>query len=114
MTDLAAYVTEAQHQAAIIELASVCGWHWYVVPDSRMCPAGWPDLVLVRPPHILFIECKTERGRVRPAQREWLDLLSRCDRVAVRVWRPGDWDEIEATLAGGTGGQITEWTGGES
>lgn len=95
-------ITEAQHQAAIIELAQLTGWRWYHVPDSRRCPAGFPDLVLCRPPVLLFVECKTDKGKLRPEQREWLQALFACDTVRARVWRPGDWAEIEETLARGT------------
>lgn len=91
-------VTEAQHQAAIIELARLNDWLWYHVPDSRKCPRGFPDLVLVRPPVVLFVECKTDAGRIRPEQREWLAALHECDGVQARVWRPKDWAEIEETL----------------
>ena len=93
-------ITEAQHQAAIVELASLAEWLVYYVPDSRKCPRGFPDLVLVRPPLVLFIECKTDKGKLRPEQREWLEALYRCDTVQARVWRPRDWNEIAETLGG--------------
>lgn len=95
---MAEAVTEAQHQAAIVELARLAGWLVYYVPDSRRCPAGFPDLVLCRPPVLLLVECKTDAGRVRPEQREWLAALHECDGVQVRVWRPRDWPEIEEML----------------
>jgi Holliday junction resolvase len=91
-------ITEAQHQAAIIELAQLTGWQWYHTHDSRRCPAGFPDLVLVRPPVVLFVECKTDKGKLRPEQHEWLEALFRSDTVTARVWRPSDWAEIEETL----------------
>lgn len=93
-------VSERQFQDAIVELATRLGWMWYHVPDSRRCPAGFPDLVLCRPPVLLFVECKTDRGRIRPEQHEWLAALHGCDGVQVRVWRPRDWPEIEETLGG--------------
>ena len=93
-------VSERQFQDSVIELATRLGWMWYCVPDSRRCPAGWPDLVLCRPPVVLFVECKTDKGRIRPEQREWLEALSRCDGVEARVWRPRNWPEIVDTLTG--------------
>jgi len=47
---------------------------------------------------VLFVECKTDKGKLRPEQREWLAALHECDGVQVRVWRPAMWSEIEETL----------------
>ena len=94
-------ISEAQHQAAVVELAQMHNWLVYYVPDSRRSPAGFPDLVLVRPPQVLFVECKTDKGTLRPEQREWMEALSRCNSVQVWVWRPSDWPKIEAMLMGG-------------
>jgi len=94
----ASAVPERDFQNAVLELAQLLHWRVYHVPDSRRCPAGFPDLVLCRPPVLLFVECKTDKGRIRPEQHEWLAALHECDGVRVRVWRPKDWDEIEETL----------------
>jgi len=73
----------------VIELAEVCGWSWQHQTISRRSNPGWPDLVLVREPVILFRELKTERGKVTKAQQEWLDRLTACGLDA-GVWRPSD------------------------
>ena len=45
---------EASLQANIVELASLLGWRVMHVGDSRRSiGAGWPDLVMVRPPRVL-------------------------------------------------------------
>ena len=62
--------------------------------------AGWPDLVLVRPPRIIFAELKNDRGEVRPAQLEWLDVLRLLPYAEVYLWRPSDWDAVVETLTG--------------
>jgi hypothetical protein len=36
----------------------------------RLCPAGTPDLLLLRHGKPLFIECKTEQGRLSPVQKK--------------------------------------------
>jgi hypothetical protein len=60
---------------------------------------GFPDLVLVRPPRVMFVELKSERGRASPSQREWLDRLSRCESAPeVGIWRPRDFDELVERL----------------
>jgi hypothetical protein len=50
---------------------------------------GFPDLVLVRAPEILFWEVKKELGKTTPEQDEWLAALSSCGLEA-RVVRPSD------------------------
>jgi hypothetical protein len=64
---------------------------------SRRSEAGFPDLVLVRDGRLLFRELKTATGTLSEAQRRWIAALELAG-ADVRVWRPGDWDEIEATL----------------
>ena len=92
-------ITEAVHQRQVTELARWCRWTLiYHTHDSRRSPAGFPDLVLVRPPRILFVELKTDKGRVSPAQRLWLYTLAKCPGVEVYLWRPRDWDSIVAIL----------------
>jgi hypothetical protein len=60
--------------------------------------AGLPDLILCKPPRLLFAELKRERGRVSEAQADWLDALSRCSGVEVYLWKPSDWEFIVRIL----------------
>jgi hypothetical protein len=54
-------------------------------------PAGFPDIVLVKANrNPIFCELKTERGRLRPDQVEWMETLGAYHRV----WRPRDAHEI--------------------
>lgn len=101
-------LTEREFQAQVLALAHFYRWrsaHWH---DSRRQvrpgvhvgdkdAAGFPDIVLARPPELLIIELKAEKGRLSPAQREWLQLLEMCG-VEVHVWRPSSWPEIEKRL----------------
>ena len=48
---------------------------------------GWPDWTIRGPRGVLFRELKSQRGRVEPEQREWLDALA-ADGADVDVWRP--------------------------
>ncbi len=91
--------SEKHFQSQVLELARLSGWRCYHTFDSRRSAPGFPDLVLVRPPVVLFAELKAEGGRVRPEQAAWLRVLGACPGVAVRLWRPGDWPEVEETLA---------------
>ena len=55
--------------------------------------AGFPDLVLVRKGRLLFVELKSEIGKVSPQQRKWLDDLDKA--AETYVWRPEDWTSGE-------------------
>ena len=74
-------------------------WLFFHDWDSRKNAPGFPDLVLVKPPRIIFAELKRQRGRVRPMQTVWLDALGGCAGVETYLWRPSDLDEIRRRLA---------------
>lgn len=97
MNALVKHVTEKDFMAAVVQFAKLSGWLVYHPYDSRRSPAGFPDLVLVRGPWILYVELKTERGKLSKEQEGWLAVLRRAGAV-VRVWRPSNWPEIEEVL----------------
>jgi hypothetical protein len=82
-------MTEAGLLQAVRELAQLHGFMTYHTYRSDRSEPGFPDLVLMRPPLLLFRELKTDVGRLRPAQRKWLDELAACGQD-VGVWRPAD------------------------
>lgn len=106
--------SEASFQRSVMELAQIGGWKLAHHHDSRRqvrpgvhvgdhSAAGFPDLVLCRGNRVVFAELKAAKGRVSPAQEEWLAALrvvegDAAGRVLVRVWRPSDWPEIERLL----------------
>lgn len=90
-------VTEKQLQATIVQVARLNRWFCFHVHDSRHSERGWPDLVLLRPPHALFVELKTETGKVTDAQAHVLELLADCG-LTVAVWRPSHLDDVIARL----------------
>jgi len=83
-------LTEAELQATIIDTAELAGWLVYHDHDSRLNPAGLPDLILVKPPRVVFLELKSDKGRVRPDQQIWLDALEQCDTLTSALVRPDD------------------------
>lgn len=100
--------TEAGFTAAVLDLAKLHGWrsahfrpamtaHGWRTPvqgDGK----GFPDLVLVRGPRIIFAELKAAKGRLSDEQEAWLADL-RGTPAEVYVWRPDDWDAIVQILA---------------
>ena len=105
-------VTEKRFQSQVLAYAAMMGWsawHDNATNAPRRCSgcgqtrslprntAGLPDLVLIRRPRVVWAELKAERGRLRPAQKAWIEELRACGQ-AVYVWRPSSWEEVERVL----------------
>lgn len=80
-------------------LARSLGWKVHHTVNSRKSPPGFPDLVMVKGKRLLFVELKSERGRLSEAQVGWLKVLAKAGAVDVRVWRPKDVAEIDECLS---------------
>lgn len=109
---MASSISEKQFQARVIDLLHLYGyrvahfmpavnargqWRTPVAADGK----GFPDLVAVRPetagrhrsPRVMFVELKTDTGRMSKEQVAWqTDLLAA--KSEAYVWRPRDWDNI--------------------
>jgi hypothetical protein len=83
---------------AVRDYARLMGWEDYHTWQSVHSPAGFPDLVLVRPPRIVFAELKVGNRQPTPAQERWLNLLRECPGVEAYLWRPEDWEKIQMLL----------------
>ena len=79
---------EKELLATVTRQARDKGWLVFHDYSSLRNTKGFPDLVLVRPPKILFIELKVENGRLSAAQFEWLSQIGKCDQIDTAVWRP--------------------------
>ena len=81
-----------------VDLAKRTGWLCFHVYDSRKSMGvGFPDLTLARGKRVVFIELKTEKGRLRPEQVKWGDTLR--DSVAeYYLFRPSDWNTVREVL----------------
>lgn len=93
-------VLEHVHQGHVIALARFYGFELiYHAPaggkdgrvDYEQVGRGFPDLVLVKPPRLIFAELKTAKGKTTAAQDRWLEALRDVSRALDRqVTRPGD------------------------
>lgn len=89
-------MTEKEFMQAVIDLCRYLGLKVYHPFDSRRSAPGYPDLTIVGK-GVLFVETKTESGRLRPEQQEWLSAL-RAAGAEVHVWRPSHMPEITKRL----------------
>ena len=103
-------MTEADLQRSIIVAAREFQWLAYATYRSMRSEPGFPDLVLVRPPRVMFLELKTAKGRLSkghwnkagsrllPGQDTWGEALDDCPGVEYLLVRPADLDAVYAKL----------------
>lgn len=82
-------LTEAQFQRQVTDLCDVLRLKWHHETDSRRTNPGWPDLTIVGPGGIVFLELKSAKGRVSKDQQEWIDALNAAGQRAY-IARPAD------------------------
>ena len=103
-------ITERQWQTQVIGLARYCGWrvaHFRPALNAKgqwRTPVeadgkGYPDLTMARVGELLVVELKTEKGRLAPSQRLWLEVLETIEGIDVYVWKPSDWDAVHERLS---------------
>ena len=80
---------ERDFQLAVVDLAKLKGLRYFYVPDSRKCPAGWPDLLVWGPGGALGIENKSSTGKTSDIQDKTHDELRAAD-IQVVIRRPHD------------------------
>lgn len=103
------FPTEAKYQERIVKEAEDHGWlvchvrrslvngRWLTNTSSP----GFPDLVLVKPPLVVFLELKRSRKeRPTPAQVQWISAIQQCSTVEAYVASPEDLVEVLALLRG--------------
>lgn len=93
---------ERQLQELVRRTALVLGWRFFHPWTSIKSAPGYPDCTLVRGERLIFAELKTERGKLTPAQVDWLAALGRVPGVEVYIFRPAQWYDgtIETILRG--------------
>jgi hypothetical protein len=90
-------LTEAQWQTVVLRYARQFGWMSYHTLNSWGSAKGFPDLVLARPPRLLVAELKSDKGKVKPEQEQWLDAIRACG-VEAYLWRPADVEDVVQVL----------------
>ena len=97
-------ISEKDFQKAVIEYAELRQWMVYHVANVKgqlrsKTGKGFPDLCMARRGWCVFAELKSERGKLKDEQKEWIAALPAREGVVEKfVWRPSDWDEIVRVL----------------
>ena len=95
---IALSLNEKQFTQMVVDRAVARGWLVYHPLPARTSkgwrtagqgtPEGFPDLTLAKDGRVVFVELKSEKGRLTSAQKTWLEALGG------HVWRPRDWPSI--------------------
>lgn len=105
-------MTERELEQGVVDVAHLLGFraaHFGALLSSKgwRTPArydgkGFPDLVLVRPGRLVFVELKCGRNTLSAEQADWLEALRAAGQEAY-VFTDSDWRAgiIEATLLRG-------------
>src|SRR5688572_18923057 len=102
-------MSEAVWTAHVLQLAAALNWVTCHFRPARTdkgwrtavqgMGVGFPDLVLVRPPRLVFADVQAGRGKRSPAQQVWLGLPSKVAGVETYVWRPSERGAVVALLS---------------
>jgi hypothetical protein len=81
-------ISEEELLATVTQMAQLQGWMVYHTRDSRRSQTGFPDLVLVRPPVVWFVELLIEASYLMCAFH-WFKLPRRLRDAVWAAYRPG-------------------------
>lgn len=89
-------LTEKEWASQVADLARQLGWKRYHTYRSSRSPAGYPDETLVRD-RVVFLELKTETGKLSSSQHEWLTALYKA-HAEIYIARPHDLQTLAQVL----------------
>lgn len=80
---------ERDMEAAIREAVEYQGGRCFSVRDSRkMAVTDMPDLIVLLPPLVAFLELKSHRRHVTDGQQIVMEMLAGCSEIASGIVRP--------------------------
>lgn len=101
-TTMVEHMTEKEFQSWLVDLAHLYKWKTMHILRPKGTEAGWPDLVLIKAPRLIFAELKTMKGKATAAQTWWgnalVEVAAANSTIEYHLWRPSDRDEIERVV----------------
>jgi VRR-NUC domain len=102
-------ITEKEWTTTVIEVAKLNRWLVHHSRTAIMQSGRWatplagntglPDLIMLKPPHQIVAELKTETGVLTDEQIRWLKAFAAVPGVRAFVWRPSDLDTVWRVLS---------------
>lgn len=101
---------EREWQKQVERWLDVYGYWWMHIPSNvivctrcghknyRGIKRGFPDILAIKPPHILWIELKRERGQLEPEQTQVGQMLLACGQRWIHA-RPRDRESLLNLIA---------------
>lgn len=95
--------TEAEFQSLVVARFRDAGWMCFHAERGRGRAGDWmtntgdaglPDWLFIRPPLVLFVELKTEKGSASPEQVRVIAALQKCTRVEAYFVPPHDYPAL--------------------
>ena len=100
-------LSEAAFQSQVEHLLRIYGWKYTHFRPAQVRgrwmtaltgDAGFPDIVATDGESILYIELKSNIGRLSAGQKAWLNMLESAG-AEVHVWRPRDVMEAKERIS---------------
>jgi len=91
----AGHISEKELLGTVLELCEAHGWRVFHVfdtfPAARVSSKGFPDLTMVKNRCLLFVELKSEKGKLSQDQMAWMVELGNAAMGIdphYYIWRP--------------------------
>lgn len=84
-------ITHKDLQQNVATLAKHKGWRVQFWWRSFHSGKGFLDLVLARPPRLIFAEIKIPPDKLSKEQQEWYEIWGKYKNIERYVWLPEDW-----------------------
>lgn len=59
--------------------ARMKGWYPESNPQGAYCRSGRPDMQLLKRGRMVYVECKSAKGRLGPAQKKYIEAVTRYE-----------------------------------